>query len=92
MANYTHKKTDEVIFMPYKLSYWYNRGEKDYAEHNGYNLPNSKLEIALDPNEKVQEKMRAENRAYRDGYVNAKEQNDLFEICTQLKLHKLTQS
>ena len=92
MANYTHKKTDEVIFMPYKLSYWNNRGEKDYAERNGYNLPNSKLEIALDPNEKVQEKMRAENRAYRDGYANAKEQNDLFEICTQLKLHKLTQS
>ena len=55
-------------------------------------LPNSKLEIALDPNEKVQQKMRAENRAYRDGYANAKEQNDLFEICTQLKQHKLTQS
>ena len=78
--------------MPYKLSYWNDKGEKDYAEHNGYNLPNSKLEIALDPNEKVQEKMRAENRAYRDGYAKAKEQNDLFEICTQLKLHKLTQS
>jgi hypothetical protein len=78
--------------MPYKLSYWYNRGEKDYGEHNEYNPPNSKLEIALDPNERVREKMRAENRAYREGYANAKEQDDLFAVCTQLKLHKLTPS
>jgi hypothetical protein len=77
VTNYTHKKTDEVIFMLYKffvlykLLYWRNRGENDYAEHNRYHHPNSELEIVHNSNERLREKMRAENRAYREGYANA---------------------
>jgi hypothetical protein len=62
--------------MPHDLLYWHKRGEQDYAEHNGYNQPNSDLEINLDPNEGLREKMRAENRAYSQGYANAREQED----------------
>ena len=61
--------------MRHDLLYWYNRGEQDYVENNGYTPPNSELEIALDADERLREQLIAENRAYKDGYESAKEQD-----------------
>jgi len=60
--------------MAHDLFYWHTRGEQDFIEHNGYNLPNDDLDIVLDPNEKVRDRMRSENRAYIEGYERARDQ------------------
>ena len=54
------------------LSYWDNEGNRDYVEHNVYKPPNSDLDIMLEPHGGVRDKMRAENRAYIEGYEIAR--------------------
>lgn len=56
-----------------RLNDLHNRGERHYAEGKGYNPPNSGppilAEIVMD------KKMREENRAYGEGYANARKQS-----------------
>jgi len=61
---------------PHDLEYWHNKGEQDYAEHNGYNEPHDMVEMTFDYLPNHQDEMRAENKAYSEGYANARKQAD----------------
>lgn len=60
--------------MPHDLQYWHNKGEQDYAEHNGCNPPHDMVESLFDHLPGHQDQMILENEAYYEGYKNAREQ------------------
>lgn len=60
--------------MPRDLVDIHNDGEKDYAEHKGCHEPHDIVEMASDHLPGHQQQMREENKAYYEGYKNAREQ------------------
>jgi hypothetical protein len=55
---------------PNLTNYFHNKGEKDYAEKEGYHIPNDLLGGIFNNDREIEQ-----NQAYSQGWDNAKEQD-----------------